>query len=152
MSGIVSIATALYEKVSGKTLRLACFLILGSVCFFFAFYGAWDEQYQKAVVSASKAQYYQRFVAIKQETINQLTAKSSPLETNQPKTGDANTFYGGVPKGSFGSGNVVILPDKNGNINIQSGAYGSNAHAGPNSVAVGANAGAGTVSPVTNHP
>jgi len=83
--------------------------------------------------------------------------RSKPSEqlipTNATKAGSANTFYGGVPKGNFGDGNVVILPDSNGNINIQSGAYGSNAHAGPGSIAIGANAGAGTVQPTaTNHP
>ncbi len=64
----------------------------------------------------------------------------------EPKMGDFNTFYKYEPKGNYGHGNTIVgATDNNGNTIItQQTAVGFNAKAGPNSIAIGAFAGAGS--------
>jgi hypothetical protein len=62
-----------------------------------------------------------------------------------PSVGNYNTVIGNMPARNMGDGNVFIGPtDDHGNIMLtQSMAIGYSAHAGPNSIAIGAFAGAG---------
>lgn len=73
--------------------------------------------------------------------------------TNHVVEGDFNTVYGNVPQNIHGFGNTIVgATDSHGNTIItQSMAVGFNAHAGPGSIAIGANAGAGqSTTPNTN--
>lgn len=67
----------------------------------------------------------------------------------RPALGSDNTTYGNVASPTSGSGNTFVGPtDAAGNTVIRGGtAIGRNAHADPTSVAIGANAGAGTQPP-----
>jgi len=65
---------------------------------------------------------------------------------NNLNIGEDAVVMGNVSDTNIGNGAVVIGPDNQGNINLTTPmAVGRNAYAGPGSIAIGANAGAGSV-------
>jgi hypothetical protein len=138
MSGIASLVLSFWEKVWTQNVGKRVFLGVSALCFFVAFYCAWEEQHQARFTADSLGAYYKWLSDIKQETINRQSA-IKPLQ--QPLSLGKDAVSVGLANGTLADGAVAISSADF--TNFSKVAIGRNAEAGAGSIAIGQGAKAG---------